>query len=310
MKTVTRVSLALLLILYMTGPGRADSSSPLLAAYYDRQMAIVGGATYAWKGNDAPERIDIDAVQVGVGRDAYYALDRSGKLLSWRSLALRPATIMRGVGSFSAGRSSLLVITKDGALWRINPLSKGRTRIAENVAQAAVGDGTDYYVTGAGDLFVRGKAHRGQYGDGKLTSTDGFVRTASKAAWISAHTGHAILLTTDGDVLGTGGNIYGPVGKHGLGDKADRWSRIMSGARAVATGSLHTVAIRRDGMLLAWGDGYGAEPAPVMSDVVAAAAGSATTTAIRRDGSLWQWKRGEAPMRLRLTQSLPVHRRR
>jgi hypothetical protein len=41
---------------------------------------------------------------------------------------------------------------------------------------------------------------------------------------VRAHIGHALYLylRRDGVVLGTGGNRYGPLGAHGLGDKADR----------------------------------------------------------------------------------------
>ena len=74
----------------------------------------------------------------------------------------------------------------------------------------------------------------------------------------------------------------------------------MSGATATATGSLHTVAIQKDGILAAWGDGYGPEPVAVMSQVIAAAAGSSTTIAIRQDGTLWQWDRGAEPHHVRL----------
>ena len=31
-------------------------------------------------------------------------------------------------------------------------------------------------------------------------------------------------------VLGTGGNRFGPLSRHGLGDKADRWAPIFDGA--------------------------------------------------------------------------------
>ena len=44
--------------------------------------------------------------------------------------------------------------------------------------------------------------------------------------------------------MGTGGNRFGPLGAHGLGDKADRWGRVFDGARAIATGSRHSLAIR------------------------------------------------------------------
>lgn len=288
------------LFFMLPGGAFADSSSPLLAAYYDRQMAIVEGGTYAWQGRARPQRIDVDASQVGVGRDVYYALNKKGHLLAWRHLTVRPTPLMRGVTDFAAGSSAVLAITKDGVLWRIDPLSKARKKIAGNVAQAAVGDGANYYITKTGALFVRVKSHRGQYGNGRLTATKDFIQTASAVVRVSAHTGHAILLTKDGNVLGTGGNIYGPVGRHGLGDKAVRWSPLMANAKAVATGSLHTLAIRQDNGLFAWGDGYGTEPKLVMSDVVAVAAGSSRTIALRRDGTLWQWERGANPERLRL----------
>ena len=272
-------------------PASADSSSPLLAAYYDRQMAIVNGAVYAWKGEEAPKRTPLEAVQVGVGRSAYYALTGAGELLVYRDSLERPETLMTGVMKFAAGRSGVLAIKADGELWWIGEHAEDRARIATDVDSAAVGDGANYYITKSGALFVKGKAHRGQYGDGRLKTSSTFVQTASGVASITAHTGHAILLKTSGEVFGTGGNIYGPVGKHGLGDKAIRWSEIVSGASAIATGSSHSLAILRDGTLVAWGRGYGPEPVPVMTDVVAVAAGSSDTIALTRDGALWQWER-------------------
>jgi len=276
-------------------PASADSSSPLLAAYYDRQMAIVDGVAYAWQGSNNPKRIAQHAIQVGVGRTSYYALTSSGELLGFRGVPAQPVTVMTGVTRFAAGRSGVLAIGPDSTLWWIEKSTKEPTRIATGVSEAAVGDGANYYITKSGELHVKGKAHRGQYGDGKLTSSRTFVQTAAHVAKITAHTGHAIMLTRNGDVMGTGGNIYGPVGRHGLGDKAIRWSRIMSEAVAIATGSSHSLAIRQDGALFAWGSEYGPEPVAVMSRVTAVAAGSSTTIALTQDGMLWQWDRGEKP---------------
>ncbi|MDH3235093.1 MAG: hypothetical protein OEQ29_16360, partial [Alphaproteobacteria bacterium] len=277
----------------------ADSSSPHLAAYYDRQMAIVGGAVYAWKGNRAPRKLPLkDVVQVGVGREYYYALTGSGTLLGFVEETPQLNVLMSGVAQFAAGRDGVLAIKADRTLWWIERRSGRKQKIASNVTTAAVGDGANYYISRTGGLFVKGKAHRGQYGDGRLRPTPNFIQTATDVRRITAHTGHAILMKTNGDVLGTGGNIYGPVGRHGLGNKAVRWSRIMSGARAIATGSSHTLAIRQDGTLFAWGRGYRPEPLRVMADVVAVAAGSRTTIAIRRDGSLWQWAPGDPPRRV------------
>jgi len=99
-------------------------------------------------------------------------------------------------------------------------------------------------------------------------------------------------------VLGTGGNRFGPLSRHGLGDKADRWGPVFDGARAIATGSRHSVAIRHDASLWAWGEGFGIEPRRLQGEVLAAAAGDTATLALGADGSLWQWEGGGTPRRL------------
>jgi alpha-tubulin suppressor-like RCC1 family protein len=173
-------------------------------------------------------------------------------------------------------------------------------RVAEGVVDACIGDSADYYVTRDGALFVKGLAHRGQYGDGLLKATEAFVATARDAVAVRAHTGHAIHLARDGTVLGTGGNRYGPLSRHGLGDKADRWGPIFRGATAIATGSRHSLAIRADATLWAWGEGFAIDPAPIMERVSAVAAGDTATIARRADGTLWQWDGGGVPRRVEL----------
>jgi alpha-tubulin suppressor-like RCC1 family protein len=165
---------------------------------------------------------------------------------------------------------------------------------------AWVGDGADYYIDPAGGLFVRGKAHRGQYGDGRLAESPGWTRVAGDAVAVVAHTGHALYLRRDGAVLGTGGNRFGPLGRHGLGDKADTWGVIFSAASQIATGSRHSLAIRADGMLWIWGAGAGLEPAPVLSNVVAAGGGLEDSVALTADGAVWNWGLGQAPARVEL----------
>lgn len=284
-----------------TSPVRADSSSPLLAAYYDRFMAISDGVAYMWTGDSAPRRVGKNVRQVAVGRTRYYALTNDGILRRSRGNGAPGETLgevlMRDVIRFAAGRTGVFAVRENGGLWWQASGASAAQKIAEDVVHAAVGDSANYYVTSSGALFVKGLAHRGQYGDGRLTATDKFVQTASGVARVHAHTGHALILLRNGDVMGTGGNIYGPVGRHGLGDKAVRWGRIMSGATAIATGSSHSLAIRRDGTLMAWGAGHGPEPVAVAENVSAVAAGSVSTIMLKRDGSLWQWGRDPATAR-------------
>ena len=146
-----------------------------------------------------------------------------------------------------------------------------------------------------GTLFVRGLAHRGQYGDGKLEQSETFISVADDVVAIKAHTGHAILLKADGTVMGTGGNIYGPLGKHGLGDKAISWGEIFKGAKAIATGSSHSLAIGQDNSLWQWGRDIGLVPERILDNVTAAAADQNGSMALKNDNSLWQWARGQPP---------------
>ena len=71
----------------------------------------------------------------------------------------------------------------------------------------------------------------------------------------------------------------------------------MSGAKAIATGSSHSLAICSNGTLVAWGRGYDTAPMPILKEVMAIAAGSRTTIALKHDDTLWQWNRGGKPRR-------------
>ena len=277
---------------------RADASSPMLASYYARHMALRDGVAYGWSGQGRPARLRSGVRQVGVGRDDDYALLDDGRLVRWRDDPEQSEVLMAGVAWFAAGHSGWFAADHSGVLWHGSGARPVPQRVAEGVVAGCIGDSADYYIRADGQLYAKGQAHRGQYGDGLLKQTVDFVATAADAAAVRAHTGHAIYLRRDGVVLGTGGNRFGPLSRHGLGDKADRWGPVFDGARAIATGSRHSVAIRHDASLWAWGEGFGIEPRRLQGEVLAAAAGDTATLALGADGSLWQWEGGGTPRRL------------
>ena len=294
-----RTFLSLPLVSNIATPALADSSSHALASYYERHMALAAdGTAWAWSGRGAPQRQRGGVVQVGVSKDHCFALLTDGSLVAWADAPERAQTLMRGVASFAAGHSGWFAIDGAGVLWQAAGLGGTPQRVAEAVAAACIGDSADYYATRDGALFVKGLAHRGQYGDGKLSESPVYVQTAADVVAVKAHTGHAIHLRRDGGVMGTGGNRFGPLSSHGLGDKADRWGRLFDGAVAIATGSRHSLAIRADATLWGWGEGFGIAPAQLMADVASVAAGDTATLARTRDGALWQWDGGGKPRRL------------
>jgi hypothetical protein len=283
-----------------SAPAFADSSGPQLASYYDRHMALLGGVAYGWTGRGQPVRLRTGARQVGVSQEAFFALQDDGHLLSWGAAPESASLLMPGVGAFASGQSGWFAIDPAQVLWHGGGGVQAPRRIARDVTDACIGDSADYYIRSDGTLWVKGLAHRGQYGDGRLTPSADFVNTAGDAVAVKAHTGHALYLSQGGLVMGTGGNRYGPLGAHGLGDKADRWGRVFDGARAIATGSRHSAAIRTDSTLWAWGGGFGIEPRTLLEGVVAVAAGNTATIALRADGSLLQWDAGAGPRHLRV----------
>ena len=306
---VTRHSITILVLAtfnLFTPHVLADSSSPLLAAYYDNFLAICGTRVFQWSNFDTPQEGLSDIQQVGVGKRNRYALTNQNKLLTWKDDPENAAVLMEDVKSFSAGHSGLFVIRNDDSLWGLQTesllgfgekLLQEPSLIAKNVVTGSIGDSANYYVTRSGALFVKGLAHRGQYGDGKLTSTDIYIQTSENVVQVASHTGHAIALKQDGSIWGTGGNIYGPLGNHGYGDKAIQWGLVMKGANDIATGSSHSLAIKPDRSLWIWGRNESLDPRQVMSDVAAVAAGSRSTIALAKN-AIWQWDTGDNPKRI------------
>ena len=297
MPTPTLRALACLAVLMSPLTVPADASGPLLASYYDRHMAVIDGIAFGWQAQGQPRPMRPDVSAVGVGSDDFFALTSAGVLLRWTGDAAAATELMAGVARFAAGASGWFAIDRAGVLWQ-GGHGKALRRVADDVVAASIGDSADYFITRDGRLHVQGLAHRGQYGDGRLQATPGFTVTAADAVAVKAHTGHAIHLRRDGVVMGTGGNRYGPLSSHGLGDKADRWGPIFSAAVAIATGSRHSLALRADGSLWAWGEGYAVEPLRLRGNITAVAAGDTATVALSADGALWQWDGGRGPRRL------------
>lgn len=283
----------------------ADSTSPRMAAYYDLKMLLCHRTAYQWTGENYPTTVANDVIQVGVGRNASYILTTSGRLLTWSGITNEKREILDQVNWFVAGRTGVFAARSNGSLDYIaRPkqwFGEGQTVEPETVGTAivaaSIGDSANYIVGKDGTLFVRGLAHRGQYGNGKLESSNTFTSVANDVIDIKAHTGHALLLKRNGIVMGTGGNIYGPLGRHGIGDKAITWGKVFKDAVAIATGSSHSLAIKRDGSLWRWGRDIGLDPEKVLDDVVAAAADQNWSIALLKDNSLWQWERGQQPER-------------
>ena len=187
-----------------------------------------------------------------------------------------------------------------------------------------------------GTLWTWGNNEDGQLGDG--TSGDpppnSFVPVTDpdpSITWIAASTGgeHTVAIKSNGTLWTWGRNNYGELGngttdyKHIPSPIADPDSSIAW--VAVSAGNAHTVAIKSNGTLWAWGYNnygqlgdntitYSLKPIQIGKDRwKGVTAGGASTMAIREDGTLWAWgdnrkgQLGDGTTKVRTTPTRVIH---
>jgi alpha-tubulin suppressor-like RCC1 family protein len=128
----------------------------------------------------------------------------------------------------------------------------------------------------------------------------------SRAAtpWYSYGKSHTLTLTEDGKVWALGGNEFGQLGNGTFGGETlePRLVKGLDGIVAVYAGSNHSVALKKDGSVWAWGSNDSGQlgdgtsqnssvPHQVsgISNVKAIATGSGHIVALKQDGTVWAW---------------------
>ena len=191
------------------------------------------------------------------------------------------------------------------------------------VLQVALGDTTQYALLEDGTVVSWGTNDEGQLGNGpagasgelgvypKPSVTPVRVTGLSDVIQIAAGMKHAVALRKDGTVWAWGRRDNGEIGD---GEPAGRPRRAigptrvpgLEGITQIAADGSHTLALRSDGRVMAWGQNRYGElgsgtrdtawtPVEVkgLDRVVAIAAGGGggrgTSGAVRDDGSVWMW---------------------
>jgi len=165
-------------------------------------------------------------------------------------------------------------------------------------------------VAADGTVWAWGDDERGQLGGvGPMDrSTPGQVEGMADVVAIAGGGLHTIALRRDGTVWAWGSNAFGQLGDGTTTDSTPVPVQVrgMADMVAFAGGAYHTLGLRRDGTVWAWGlnragqlgDGTTPDRAtPVevqgLTDVVAIAGGVGHTIALRRDGAVWAWGSNE-----------------
>jgi uncharacterized repeat protein (TIGR01451 family) len=277
------------------------------------------GSVWTWGGNDDG--------QLGIGT---YGPSFQGQPVPVAVTGLGPGS---GVVAVTAGGRYSLALKADGSVlaWGLNGFKQlgvdGITGSNVPVAVTGLGPGSGVIAIAAGEAFSLalkadgsvlawgGNTHF-ELGGGAGTQVSAVPVTVmglgagSGVIAIAAGGTHALALKSNGAVVAWGDGTYGklgdgsvdahgsyPIGVSGLGSG--------SGVMAIGAGFDHSLAVRLDGSVLAWGHNYYGQlgdlsttdrPTPVAvsglgsgSGVIALSGGAGFTLALKADGSMLSW---------------------
>lgn len=243
------------------------------------------------------------------------------------STAVQTVTLSTAV-SVAAGASHTLALLSTGALWgwgsNANDQVGDGTSGGSKASPVAVAIPAGVVAMSAGNLHslaihqdsstqVRtvwswGENALGELGNGSSSTpiaTPAAVPGLPGAVGVAAGGRHSLAVLSDGSVWAWGGNSSGQLGL-GTTDATPHPTPTqvtgVTGAIAVAAGQQHSLALRSDGTLMAWGQGTSGElgngmkvqsstPVSVsgLTGVTAISAGNAFSLALGSNGTVWSW---------------------